>query len=107
MSLSTRKIPALDNFNHTNGVLFGNLSAQWLDELQPSSEQKIKTRMLELHARKLGLLGEASKELIADSDFASVYEAGREFAAASLMVVTIVDLCLPLTFSVAHSRAHY
>jgi HK97 family phage major capsid protein len=56
-----------------------------LNKLAPITPQKIKTRLVELHANKLALLGSASNELLADAlpgegGFESVYAAAMTAA---------------------------
>jgi HK97 family phage major capsid protein len=76
MSSETRKIPALDNFNHSSS-LFGGFTAQWTAETGTITPQDLKTRLITLTANKLALLGNASNELLADAvnGFEAVYGA--------------------------------
>jgi HK97 family phage major capsid protein len=90
MTSSNRKVPALDGFNHTS-TLYGGFTAQWVDEAGSITPQKVKTRLLQLTARKLALLGNASNELLADAvgpegdpgaGWAGIYEAAMTAAIA-------------------------
>ena len=66
MSSSTLKVPGIKDFDHSAGTLFGGVTAQWMDELQTFNDQNLKAFLITLTARKLGLLANASSELLED-----------------------------------------
>lgn len=72
MTSDTRKVPAISDNDHSSAVLFGGVAAQWANELDSIDEQKVKVRLIELHANKLAMLSNASNELLEDSTFESV-----------------------------------
>jgi HK97 family phage major capsid protein len=77
MAFDTRKVPALDNFDHSS-TLFGGFSANWISESGAIPEQALKTRMVQLTAHKLALLGRSSNELLDDvpnAGFEAIYGA--------------------------------
>jgi HK97 family phage major capsid protein len=82
MQSETMKIPGVWDYDHSAGTLFGGLKAIWYDELAPLDEQDIKTRMIQLSAHKLGILSNASSELVEDGPmFESVLVSSMQAAA--------------------------
>ena len=61
----TRKIPAFDSANHTDGLL-GGLSADWLAEGETAKRKTAKLRLMTLTANKLACFTQISNELAAD-----------------------------------------
>jgi HK97 family phage major capsid protein len=61
----TRKIPAFDSANHTDGLL-GGLSADWLAEGEAAKRKTAKLRLMTLNAHKLACFTQISNELAAD-----------------------------------------
>ena len=82
MTSETLKVPGVQDDDHSAGVLFGGVVAKWYDELQTLDEQNVKTRMIQLSAHKLGMLSNASSELIEDGPmFESVLTSSLQAAA--------------------------
>ena len=65
MHSDTRKVPAFDGANHTDGLL-GGISGDWLAEGQTATRKNVKLRLLTLSAKKLACFSQASNELLAD-----------------------------------------
>ena len=65
MKSETRKVPAWDGSDHTSS-LFGGFTGTWLAEGGTATRQTSKIRQLELHARKLAIYTQASRELLDD-----------------------------------------
>lgn len=65
MTSSDAKAVGWDDGDHST-TLYGGFSGQWLAEEGGMTVQTPKLRLINLHARKLGLLASASNELIAD-----------------------------------------
>jgi len=61
----TRKIPAFDSANHTDGLL-GGLSADWLMEGETAKRKTAKLRLMTLNANKLACFTQISNELATD-----------------------------------------
>jgi HK97 family phage major capsid protein len=76
LASDTRKVPALDNFDHSSN-LYGGFTAQWVPETGTITPQDLKTRLIQLTAKKLALLGASSNELLDDAvnGFEAVYGA--------------------------------
>ena len=68
MTSDTLRIPGFDASSNTETLLFGGLSPEWIDEAEELSESAPKLRMIELIAKKIGLLVPASNELISDAN---------------------------------------
>ncbi len=66
MRSSSLKIPAVDGFVHTSGILEGGLLGTWKNEFDTLALQKIKLRLIELNTNKLAILLNSSNELIDD-----------------------------------------
>lgn len=83
MSSEVRKVPGFDGFDHTAN-LYGGFAAQWVGEGETLTPQDVKTRLIQLTAHKLALMGNASNELIADAvgGFGAVYGAAMQAAVA-------------------------
>lgn len=83
MKSNTIKVPAIDGYVHTGGVLYGGLVAAWENEMDNLQLQNIKLRLLELQANKLALLINSSNELLEDGspDFATVLDVKLRIAA--------------------------
>jgi len=82
MASDTRKIPAVQDDDHSSNVLFGGIAAGWGNELDDIDEASIKIRMMELHANRFGLLSNSSQELLDDSTYEAVLSAKFQAAAA-------------------------
>lgn len=65
MTSSSRHVPGVDGSNHTS-VLFGGFAGGWFAEGAELTAENMKLRMIELVARKLGILSEVSNELLRD-----------------------------------------
>jgi HK97 family phage major capsid protein len=72
MTTNSRKVPGIDGFSHANNVLMGGITSAFVNEPDTLALQQVKLWLLELVAKKMGLLIQASNELLADSDFDSV-----------------------------------
>jgi HK97 family phage major capsid protein len=72
MATNSRKIPGVDGFSHANQQLLGGITSAFVGETDTLGLQNIKLWLLEMVCKKMGLLIQASNELIADSDFESV-----------------------------------
>jgi HK97 family phage major capsid protein len=82
MKSETLKIPGNWDYDHSAGTLFGGIRAIWYNELQALDEQDIKTRLIQLSAHKLGILSNASSELLEDGFmFESVLTSSMQAAA--------------------------
>jgi HK97 family phage major capsid protein len=81
MTSDTRKVPAVDSFDHSANI--NGFSAQWIGELGTITDATMKLRLMEIHANKFALLGQASNELLADAgDYENVYGAKMTAAAS-------------------------
>lgn len=67
MRSKTKLIPAVQISSHASS-LFGGVVAYWTDEGNTTTKTKPSFRMVQLSAKKMMMLVEASNELIADSD---------------------------------------
>jgi HK97 family phage major capsid protein len=67
MTTETLKIPAFDNYDQSS-TLYGGFTAQWIKEGGAITLQTAKTRLMQLTAAKLALLGASSNELLADGN---------------------------------------
>lgn len=67
MRSKTKLIPAVQISSHASS-LFGGVVAYWTDEGNTTTKSKPSFRMVQLSAKKMMMLVEASNELIADSD---------------------------------------
>jgi HK97 family phage major capsid protein len=65
MTGSDAKAPGWDDGDHSD-TLYGGFSGEWLAETEDMTVQTPKLRLINLHARKLGILARVSNELIAD-----------------------------------------
>lgn len=65
MGSETKKVPAFDGAEHTNGLL-GGIAGQWLGEGETGTKSTGKLRLIMLTAKKLACFSQASNELIAD-----------------------------------------
>ncbi|MBD8046692.1 phage major capsid protein [Clostridium faecium] len=65
MGSETKKVPAFDGADRTNGLL-GGISGQWIKEGETGIKCNGKLRLIELTAKKLACFSQASNELIAD-----------------------------------------
>ena len=65
MTSDTRKIAGLDGLDNSSGAPYG-LAGQWLAEGSDMTLRQGKFRMVVLKANKLGILAEASNELVQD-----------------------------------------
>jgi len=82
MQSETLKVPGVWDYDHSAGTLFGGLKAIWYDELEQLDEQDVKTRMIQLSAHKLGILSNASSELVEDGpNFENLLTASLQAAA--------------------------
>ena len=72
MTTNSRKVAGIDGFSHANNVLMGGITQAFVNEPDILALQQIKLWLLELVAKKMGLLVQASNELLDDSDFDSV-----------------------------------
>ena len=66
MTSSTKKIPAYDSSNHSNGV-FGGMVSKWVGEGQNNDFQIPKTRLIELKTKNLVTLTSATAQLEEDA----------------------------------------
>jgi HK97 family phage major capsid protein len=83
MQSSTLKVPGLDDFVHTGGVLLGGVVAAWANEMDNLNLQNVKTRLVELHANKLAILLNTSNELLEDApDFSTMLDVKLRAAAS-------------------------
>jgi HK97 family phage major capsid protein len=84
MAGETLKIPAIDGFVHTNGILYGGIMGTWQNELDGLNLQNIKLRLLQLSTNKLALLVNSSNELLEDAspDFSIMLDAKLRIAAS-------------------------
>jgi HK97 family phage major capsid protein len=86
MASSVLKVPGVLDTDHSAGTLFGGVTEIWYDELKTLDEQNIKTRLIQLTAHKLGMLANASSELVEDAaSYESILEANLQSAAAFFM----------------------
>lgn len=82
MASATRKVPAWSNLDQTDGKQFGGLNLQWLAEGGDIPLQNAKMRLIELVAKKAGLLASVSNELADDGvGFAAQLEVALSRAA--------------------------
>ena len=65
MASNTRRVPAWDASDSSSSLL-GGFSAQWVEEAAEISLETPQLRMVDLTARKLGLLTQVSNELLRD-----------------------------------------
>jgi HK97 family phage major capsid protein len=65
MLSDVRRVPGFDASHHTTH-LFGGFSGQWVGEAQEIAPEKPRLRVVEMRAKKLALLAEASNELLTD-----------------------------------------
>jgi HK97 family phage major capsid protein len=83
MESPTLKVPGLDDFVHTGGVLLGGVVAAWANEMDNLNLQNVKTRLVELHANKLAILLNTSNELLEDApDFSTMLDVKLRAAAS-------------------------
>ena len=83
MASETLKVPALDDFVHTGGVLLGGVVAAWANEMDTLNLQNVKTRLVELHANKLAIMLNTSNELFDDApDFSTMLDVKLRAAAS-------------------------
>jgi HK97 family phage major capsid protein len=72
MTTDSRKVPAVQDNDHSNSSLYGGVTAMWANELESIDEMKVKLRMIGLGVNKLAMLSNASNELLEDTAFESV-----------------------------------
>ncbi|MBZ5688857.1 MAG: phage major capsid protein [Acidobacteriia bacterium] len=83
MSGEVLKVPGVRDEDHSAGSLFGGITEVWYDELDTIDEQNMETRLVQLSAHKLGMLANASSELVEDGpQFENVLTANLQAAAA-------------------------
>ena len=82
MLSNTRKVPGIDGFSHLSGTVLGGITQAFVGEQDTLPLQQIKFWLLELVAKKMGLLINSSTELLEDADFDSIVGAKLREACA-------------------------
>jgi HK97 family phage major capsid protein len=82
MISNSRKIPGIDGYVHTGGTLLGGVTQAFINEGDTLPLQQIKLLLIEMVAKKFGLLINASNELLSDADFDAVVGAKLREACA-------------------------
>ena len=82
MTSGALKVPGVKDTDHSAGALYGGIKEFWYGELATLDEENLATLLITLSARKLGMLANASSELIEDAaSFESVLVANLQAAA--------------------------
>jgi HK97 family phage major capsid protein len=82
MKFDSLKIPGVADYDHSSSVLYGGVSAAWANENGELADQSIAVEQIGLTAYKLGMLSNASSELVDDSTYESVLTAKLQEGAA-------------------------
>jgi HK97 family phage major capsid protein len=82
MKSNHRKVPGIDGYSHVGATVLGGISQAFVGETQTLPLQQVNFWLQEMVAKKMGLLINASNELIADGDFDSIVMAKLREACA-------------------------
>lgn len=86
------KVPGVSDYKHNDATptLYGGVIAAWADELETLQDVKVKVEQIGLSASKLGMLANASSELVDDSTYESVLTAKLQEAAQFFLDVAFL-----------------
>lgn len=82
MLSNSRKVPGIDGYSHLGGTVLGGITQAFVGETATLPLQQVNFWLLEMVAKKMGLLINSSNELLADSDFDSIIGAKLREACA-------------------------
>jgi HK97 family phage major capsid protein len=82
MLSNSRKVPGIDGYSHVGGTLLGGITQAFVGEKDQLPLQQIKFWLLELVAKKMGLLIQSSNELLQDGSFDDIVGAKLREACA-------------------------